>query len=100
MAKIKRELDLNEPAFVKGNWYLFTAPGGFTLIGEYVRELGLGLHRFRNVVHFLNAGSLYLPQICEQGPGRETKLTPPFPGFWSGTPIWYSDYFGSKPWIG
>jgi hypothetical protein len=88
-----------EPALVPGRWYLWTAPGGFTLIGQYVRELGMDRHRFRHCVHFLNAGGRYLPQICAQGPARETKLTPMFPRPWQGTPIWWTEYLGPKPWL-
>ena len=89
----------DEDAMVKGRWYLFTAPGGFTLIAQYVRPLGMDRHRFRHATHLLNAGGLMLSQLCETGPGANTKVVPVFPGYWNGTPIWWTDYFGSTPWV-
>ena len=83
---------------VPGRWYLFTAPGGFTLIAQYVRALGMGAHRFRHATHFRNAGNMTFPEICKHGPGPQTVLVDEFPGFWNGTPIWWTDYFGTTPW--
>jgi hypothetical protein len=87
------------PAFVPGAWYMFAAPGGFTLIGRYVRPLGLHAHRFEHATHLRNAGDLSLPTICKQGPGPKTVLVDPFPRYWNGTPIWWADYLGKTPWV-
>lgn len=93
-----RQLNDNEDAYVPGRWYLFAAPGGFTFVGRYVRPLGMGQHRFKDTAHLLNAGGLYLSQICESGPGPETQFVPAFPGFVQATPLWSSDYYGPTPW--
>lgn len=88
----------DEPALVPGRWYMWAAPGGFTLIGQYVRALGLSCHRFWHVTHLRNAGKLSLPEICAGGPGPQTVLVPAFPGGWNGTPIWWTDYLGEVTW--
>jgi hypothetical protein len=83
--------DDEEPAFVPGRRYLFLAPGGFTLRGVYVRALGLGAHRFKNVSHMRNAGNREFAQICRQGIGKGV-WTSAFPRYWNGTPICWADY--------
>ncbi len=81
---------MERPALVAGRWYLFAAPGGFTLFGAYVRELGYGQHRFIRVRHLRNAGTVELPEMCKSGLGRNTVVTTAKWGEWNGTPIWWT----------
>ena len=78
-----------EPDFVRGQFYMFAAPGGFTLFGRYVKPLGYGCHRFADVRHMRNAGNVELPQMCKSGTGHDTRLSQAKWRHWNGTPIWW-----------
>ncbi len=95
------EFDDDAPTFEAGKWYLFTAPDFFTMVGQYVKPLGFGLHRFRHVVHLINGGGRLLPELCVLGPaeGNNAKITPPFPGDWNGAVKWSTGYFGPTHWV-
>lgn len=98
------DFDGEEPAFVPGRWYMFMSTGGFTNFGQYVRALGLGMHRFRHVTHLRNAGGRSLPEICRLGPARDTKFAAQpasngvYPRFWNGAVHTWSDYTAEPTW--
>lgn len=76
-------------------WFVL---GGFTMIGRYICPLGYDRHRFRHVVHMINAGGLRLPEICAGKTTTELKMTPAFPEDWCGTPLHYTEYDGKHSW--
>lgn len=76
------------PANVRGQWYMFAVPGGFTMFGRYVRELGMGRHQFARVRHMRNAGTVELPAMCQSGFGPQTRLTNDAWEYWNGVPLW------------
>jgi hypothetical protein len=90
------DYDDDEPAFAPGRWYMFLAPGGFTLVGQYVRNLGMDRHRFKYCAYMLNAGGSMLTELCERGPGPNTRFVAPYPRYWNGTPISWSDWTSDK----
>ena len=84
--------------FVPGQWYLFTAPGGFTLLGKYVCPFPFGFHRFERCAYLRNAGGRYLGDLCAKGVTSKTEFTPPFPKHWTGVPLWFAEWEAPVPW--
>ena len=94
----KSELDPDAPAYVAGQWYMVFAIGGFTVIGQFVKSIGLGQHRFAHATHLRNAGGMALSEICAKGPGPQTTFVPEFPGCFDLTVLHKTPYFGTRPW--